>query len=71
MVGTSHGRSVVDIRATVRKHAGFITQVLPAHVLSRCDSMAYLWDIGKGTVVKVLKSGYQLRALGDLNAADF
>ena len=42
MVGTSHGRSVVDIRATAHKHAGFISQVLPAHVLSGCDTVAYL-----------------------------
>ena len=33
MVGTSHGRSVVDIRDTAQKHAGFNTQVFPAHVL--------------------------------------
>ena len=69
MVGTSHGRSVVDNRATAQKHAGFITQVLPAHVLSGCDTVTYLWGIGKGTVVKIRKNGYQLRRLGDLSAA--
>ena len=31
--------------------------------------MAYLWGIGKGTVVKILKNGYQLRTLGYLNEA--
>ena len=51
-----------------KKHAGIITQVLPAHVLSRCETVAYLWGIGKGTVVKILKNGYQLRTLGNLNA---
>ena len=38
-----------------KKHAGLITQVLPAHVLSGCDTGAYLWGI--------------LRTLGNLNAA--
>ena len=52
MVGTSHGRSIVDIRATAQKHAGFITQVMSAHVLSGGDTAAYLWGIGKGTVFK-------------------
>ena len=31
--------------------------------------MAYLWGIAEGSVVKILKNGYQLRTLGDLNAA--
>ena len=56
MVGTNHGRSVVDIRATAQKHAGFITQVLPAHARSGCDTVAYLWGIWNGTVVKILKT---------------
>ena len=69
MVGTIHGRSVVDIRAAAQKHAGFIIQVLPEHVLSGCDTVSYLWGIGKDTVVKIPKNGYQMRTLGDLNAA--
>ena len=69
MVRTSHGRSVVYIRATAQKHAGFITQVLPAHVISGCDTVAYLWGTGKGTIVKILTNGFQLRTPGELNAA--
>ena len=56
MVGTSHGRSVVDIRATAQKHAGFNSQVLPAHVVPGCDTVTYLWGIGKDTVGKILKN---------------
>ena len=60
---------LASIRATAQKHAGFITQALPAHVLSGCDTVAYLWGIGKGTVGKIPKNCYQLRTMGDLNAA--
>ena len=47
MVGTSHGRSVVNIRDTAPKHACVITPVLTAHVLSGWDTVSYLWGIGK------------------------
>ena len=43
------------IVGTAQKHVNFITQVFPAYVLSGCDTVAYLWGIGKGTVVKILK----------------
>lgn len=29
-----------------------------------CDTNSYLWGIGKGTVFKHLKGGYQLKMLG-------
>jgi len=68
MAGTSRDRSSVDIKATVQKHAHIVTQVLAAHVVSGCDTVAYLWGIGKGTIVKHLKDGRQLNYLGDLDA---
>ena len=66
MVGTSHTRSSVDIRATVQKHDEEISSVLETHVLTGCDTVSYLWGIGKGTVVNNLKKGYQLTKLGVL-----
>ena len=66
MTGTSATRSSVDIKATVETHADIIGDLLPAHVLSGCDTVSYLWGIGKGTVVKILKSKKTLRKLGNL-----
>ena len=57
MMGTSLGRKCADIKATVEKHEDIIEDILPAHVLSGCDSVPALWGIGKGTVFSVLKTG--------------
>lgn len=65
MMGTSLGRKCADIKATVEKHEDIIEDILPAHVLSGCDSVSALWGIGKGTVFNVLKSGKKhLNTLG-------
>ena len=65
MMGTSSGRKCADIKATVEKHEDIIEDILPAHVLSGCDSVSALWGIGKGTVFSVLKSGKKhLNTLG-------
>ena len=72
MVRTSHGRSVVDTRATVQKEASYITHVLPAHVLPGCDTVAYLWGIGKGTVVKILeKKPLPIENTGRFECSDY
>ena len=68
MAGISRGRSYVHIRATLHNHAPIVTQVMAAHVVSGCDTVAYLWGIGKGTIVKHLKHGLQLNYIGDLDA---
>ena len=36
--------------------------------VSGCDTVSYLWGIGKGTVVKCLMGGYQLKNLGHLDS---
>ncbi len=65
MMGTGSGRKCADIKATVKKHEDIPQDILPAHVLSGCDTVSALWGIGKGTVIKVLKSGKkQLDTLG-------
>ena len=53
MIGSSAGRACVDIKATVEKHMDIIDNVLPAHVLSGCDTVSRSYGIGKGTVLKV------------------
>ena len=64
MVGTSPSRSTVDIKATVEKHSGLVKNILAAHALSGCDTVASLYGIGKTTVIKTMQSGYCLEKLG-------
>ena len=66
MVGTSHTRRSVDIRAAVQRHDQVISSVLAAHVFTRCDTVSYFWGIGKGAVVNNVRKDYQLKKLGDL-----
>ena len=71
MIGSSSGRKCVDIKETVEKHLDIIDNVLPAHVLSGCDTVSCLWGIGKVTVLKVLKSGQKsLSKLGNTEEHD-
>ena len=57
MEGATSQRTIIDIAATARKHAKIVPQLLAAHALSGCDTAAYMYGIGKGTVVKVLQKG--------------
>ena len=68
MEGTSPKRAVIDIAATAKAHAGIVPQLLAAHALSGCDTVAYMWGIGKATVVKLLLKGLRLDKLGEVNA---
>ena len=42
--------------------------LLPAHAISGCDTTACYFGIGKCTVIKVLKDGYDLSAVGNVDA---
>lgn len=48
---------VVDINATVTKNEDIMADMLAAHCLSGCDTVAGFYNIGKQTVINVLKSG--------------
>ncbi len=61
-------RVVVDIAKTVDKHRAIIPELLPAHALSGCDTVACCYGIGKGTVLKTVQSGYSLSLLGQPEA---
>lgn len=61
-------RTVVDIGETVKKHSSIISELLAAHALSGCDTVACYFGIGKGKIVKVLRSGLSLSLLGDERA---
>jgi len=54
MAGTSPGRTVIDIKGTVRKHDVLYEKLLAVHTLSG----VILWDNGKGTVLKVMSAWY-------------
>ena len=61
-------RSAIDIRATVEKNKEIIPYLIGAHALPGCDTVGCYYGIGKGKVIKVLRDGYLLPALGDTNA---
>ena len=70
MEGTSATeRTVIDLAATVKRHAAIISQLLAAHALSGCDTVARFSGLGKATVIKHLQKGHKLEQLGQLNAA--
>ena len=48
-----HGRTCVDIPATVMKHRNIIPQVLAVHALSGCDTVAATYGVGKVTAISV------------------
>ena len=66
---TSCERTSVDIQATVKQNADIIPNLLAAHGLTGCDTVAKLHGIGKGTVITTLKRGYTFTQLGHLNSS--
>ncbi len=65
MEPTSQGRSSVNIGSTVAKHQSIALQLLLAHALTGCDTVASYFSIGKSTVVKTLEAGNRLNHLGN------
>ncbi|KAI9528029.1 hypothetical protein NQZ68_024785 [Dissostichus eleginoides] len=61
-------RAIVDIKVTPSKHSEIVENLLPAHAISGCDTVASYYGLGKGSVIKVLKAGYQLSAIGNMDA---
>ena len=65
MEGTSRMRAVIDIGVTAKQHAYIAGQLLAAHALTGCDTVALMWGIGKTKAVKVLLSGYKRLKMGN------
>ena len=64
-----HGRQTIDIRATAKEHANILPNLLAAHGLSDCDTVAPCYGNGKMKILKTLKQGnHSLSCLGDSNA---
>ena len=61
-----HGRQTTDIRATAQELANILPNLLAAHGLSGCDTVAPRYGIGKKKILKTLKQGnHSLSCLGD------
>ncbi|KAG0719750.1 hypothetical protein GWK47_049874 [Chionoecetes opilio] len=69
MESTTETRTVIDIGATTKQHADIACQLLAAHALTGCDTVAFMWGIGKAKAVKVLSSGCKLLKIGNPDMA--
>ena len=67
MCGTS-SRRVIDIKATTEKHSTIVDQLLSVQALSGCDTVSQMYGIGKGTVLKVIRSLNPLNNLVKVSA---
>ena len=65
MTSPIEGRSFLDIEASVKMHREVILDLLAAHELTGCDTVASPHGIGKMTALKVLRTqSYRLDQLG-------
>ena len=58
-------RAEIDIGATAKQHADIAGQLLAAHALTGCDTVAFMWGIGKAKAVKVRLPGCKLLKMGN------
>lgn len=66
MVSPVQGRVVLDVSASIERHSPIIPDLLAAHGLTGCDTVASYFGIGKGVALKIVKSGkYPLNLLGN------
>ena len=69
MVSPIRGRTCIDINATVEKYRSFMHDLLAAHGLTGCNTVATYHGIGKGVALKTLKTNKcPLSKLGDMNS---
>ena len=61
-------RRVIDIKATTEKQSTIVDQLQPAHALYGCDAVSRVYWIGKGTVLKVIRSLNPLNNLRKVSA---
>ena len=68
MESPSNERAILNITLTQAKHNEIVTNLLPAHAISGCDTVACYLGIGKGRLIKHLKEGCDLSAIGNVDA---
>ena len=57
MISPIRGRTVIDINASVDKNPAVMEDILAAHRMMGCDTVATYHGIGKGIALKVIRSG--------------
>lgn len=62
------GRTVIDIKNTAQKHQNLVKYLPAAHALTGCDTVSYMYGVGKSTMLKVLMGEHHLTLLGEQNA---
>ena len=68
MESPSKERAILNIKLTQAKHKKIVTNLLPAHAISGCDTVPCHLGIGKGRVIKHLKEWCDLSAIGNVDA---
>ena len=70
MISPIRGRTVIDINANIDKNPVVMEDILAAHGLTGCDTVATYHGIGKGIALKVLRSnGISLSKVGDITSS--
>ena len=66
MISPVKGRAVIDMNKTVQSNIEIMPDLLAAHGITGCDTVAIYFGIGKGIVLKILRTGkYPLSVIGD------
>ena len=65
MESPSKERAILDIKLTQAKHKEIVMNLLPAHAISGCDTVACYLGIGKNREIKHLED---LTAIGNVDA---
>ena len=70
MISPIRGRTVIDINASVDKNPAIMGDLLAAHGITGCDTVATYHGIGKGVALKILRSsGLSLSKVGDITSS--
>ena len=70
MISPISGSTVIDINASGDKNRAIMGNLLAAHGLTGCDTVATYHGIGKGVALKILKTGnLSLSYVGDITAS--
>ena len=70
MISPIRGRTVIDINASVDKNPAIMGDLLAAHGITGCDTVATYHGIGKGVALKILRSsGFSLSKVGDITSS--
>ena len=69
MQATSDEGNPLDIGSSIVNYRTIIRSVPPAHALSCCDTTAPIFGLGKITIVNKIRSGKELKCVGNLVAS--